>query len=130
MLAASAGRAGRWIHYGLTSSDVVDTGLALQIKAVGGADPARRRGRSWTSWPPRRASTCTRCAPAARTASTPSRRRFGIKLAGFAFEAQRNVERLERAFAQAAVGALSGAVGTYSATSPEFERRVVARLGL
>ena len=55
---------------------------------------------------------------------------FGIKLAGFAFEAQRNLERLERAFAQAAVGALSGAVGTYSATSPEFEARVLARLEL
>jgi adenylosuccinate lyase len=55
---------------------------------------------------------------------------FGIKLAGFAFEAHRNRLRLERAFAQAAVGAISGAVGTYAATSPEFERRVLARLGL
>ncbi len=55
---------------------------------------------------------------------------FGIKLAGYAFEADRNARRLERAFAQAAVGALSGAVGTYSATSPDFERRVLARLGL
>jgi adenylosuccinate lyase len=55
---------------------------------------------------------------------------FGIKLAGFAFEAARNAERLERAFAQAAVGAVSGAVGTYSATSPEFEARVLTRLGL
>jgi adenylosuccinate lyase len=55
---------------------------------------------------------------------------FGIKLAGFAFEADRNVARLERAFAQAAVGAISGAVGTYSATSPDYEARVLARLGL
>ena len=55
---------------------------------------------------------------------------FGIKLAGFAFEAQRNLERLERAFAQAQVGAVSGAVGTYSATSPEFEQRLLDRLGL
>jgi adenylosuccinate lyase len=55
---------------------------------------------------------------------------FGIKLAGFAFEADRNARRLERAFAQACVGAVSGAVGTYSATSPEFEARVLARLGL
>ncbi len=55
---------------------------------------------------------------------------FGIKLAGFAFEAHRNAERLKRAFAQAAVGAISGAVGTYSATSPEFEERVLGRLGL
>ncbi len=55
---------------------------------------------------------------------------FGVKLASFAFEAHRNAERLERAFAQATVGAISGAVGTYSATSPEFEERVLRRLGL
>jgi adenylosuccinate lyase len=55
---------------------------------------------------------------------------FGIKLASFAFEADRNARRLERAFEQAAVGAISGAVGTYSATSPEFEERVLARLDL
>ncbi|HEV2075701.1 MAG TPA: adenylosuccinate lyase, partial [Thermoleophilaceae bacterium] len=55
---------------------------------------------------------------------------FGIKLAGFAFEADRNARRLERAFHQAAVGAVSGAVGTYAATSPDFERRVLVRLGL
>jgi adenylosuccinate lyase len=53
-----------------------------------------------------------------------------VKLAGFAFEAHRNADRLERAFEQAAVGALSGAVGTYSATSPDFELRVLGRLGL
>ncbi len=72
----------------------------------------------------------TPCASGGRTGSTPSRRRFGIKLAGFAFEADRNARRLERAFAQVSVGALSGAVGTYSATSPDFERRVLARLRL
>ena len=55
---------------------------------------------------------------------------FGIKLAGFAMEAQRNVERLQRAFAQVSVGAISGAVGTYAATSPDFEERVLAVLGL
>jgi adenylosuccinate lyase len=55
---------------------------------------------------------------------------FGIKLAGFAFEAHRNLQRLQRAFAQTQVGAVSGAVGTYSATSPDFEVRVLARLGL
>jgi adenylosuccinate lyase len=55
---------------------------------------------------------------------------FGVKLAGFAFEAVRNELRLRRAFEQVAVGALSGAVGTYAGTSPEFEQRVLARLGL
>jgi adenylosuccinate lyase len=55
---------------------------------------------------------------------------FGVKLAGFAFEAHRNAERLEEAFARAGFGALSGAVGTYAATDPAFEERVLARLGL
>jgi adenylosuccinate lyase len=55
---------------------------------------------------------------------------FGVKLAGFAFEAHRHALRLQRAFEQVAVGAISGAVGTYAATSPEFERRVLDRLGL
>jgi adenylosuccinate lyase len=55
---------------------------------------------------------------------------FGVKLAGFAFEADRNARRLERAFLQASVGAISGAVGTYAATSPEFETRVLGRLRL
>src|SRR5206468_7541430 len=53
-----------------------------------------------------------------------------VVLAGFAFEAQRNLARLEHAFEQAAVGGLSGAVGTYAATSPDFERRVLEKLGL
>ena len=55
---------------------------------------------------------------------------FGIKLAGFAFEASRNRDRLRRAFEQVSVGAISGAVGTYATTSPDFERRVLARLNL
>ena len=55
---------------------------------------------------------------------------FGLKLAGFAFEAHRNAERLERAFAQAAVGAISGAVGTHSAHDPGYEARVLERLDL
>jgi adenylosuccinate lyase len=129
VLAASAGEAGRWIHYGLTSSDVLDTGLALQLKAVGEL-----------VLPDARALVAELAAGARRHVHTLCVGRthgihaeptsFGIKLAGFAFEAHRNALRLERAFAQASVGALSGAVGTYSATSPEFERRVLARLGL
>jgi adenylosuccinate lyase len=55
---------------------------------------------------------------------------FGVKLAGFAFEADRNVRRLERAFAGVGVGAISGAVGTYAAGSPDYEARVLARLRL
>jgi adenylosuccinate lyase len=55
---------------------------------------------------------------------------FGLKLAGYAFEAHRNAERLERAFAQAATGAISGAVGTYATLGPDYERRVLDGLGL
>ena len=55
---------------------------------------------------------------------------FGVKLAGFAFEADRNLRRLERAVEGASVGALSGAVGTYSANGPELEAAVLGRLGL
>jgi adenylosuccinate lyase len=129
VLAASAGPAGRWIHHGLTSSDVLDTGLALQLRRAGEQVlPGSRRllevlaARS-------REHVHTLCI--GRTHGIHAEpTTFGIKLAGFAFEADRNARRLQRAFEQAAVGAISGAVGTYSATSPEFEQRVLGRLGL
>ncbi|MGH2861295.1 MAG: adenylosuccinate lyase [Solirubrobacteraceae bacterium] len=129
VLAASAGEHGRWIHYGLTSSDVVDTGLALQIRAAG--ELILPDARALVTELAARSREHVRTLCAGRTHGIHAEpTTFGIKLAGFAFEAHRNVERLERAFAQASVGALSGAVGTYSATSPDFERRVVTRLGL
>jgi adenylosuccinate lyase len=129
VLAASAGEAGRWIHFGLTSSDVLDTALALQLRAVGevilpGAfslvSALHARAREQVD------SLCVGRTHGVHAEPTT----FGVKLAGFAFEAHRNALRLERAFAQAAVGAVSGAVGTYSATSPDFEARVLARLEL
>jgi adenylosuccinate lyase len=129
VLAASAGPAGRWIHHGLTSSDVLDTGLALQLRRVGELvlPDSRRLVEAFAS--KAREHVHTLCV--GRTHGIHAEpTTFGIKLAGFAFEADRNAQRLERAFAQASVGALSGAVGTYSATSPEFEERVLARLGL
>ncbi len=73
VLAASAGEAGRWIHYGLTSSDVLDTALALQLRRRARRS-CRERTRSCRRWRRARASTCRRCASGARTASTPSRR--------------------------------------------------------
>jgi adenylosuccinate lyase len=129
VLSDSAGPAGRWIHYGLTSSDVLDTGLALQIRNAGEAilPDTRRLVQALTA--KAREHVHTLCA--GRTHGIHAEpTTFGIKLAGFAFEADRNRVRLERAFAQASVGAVSGAVGTYSATSPEFEARVLGRLGL
>jgi adenylosuccinate lyase len=129
VLAASAGDAGRWIHFGLTSSDVVDTGLALQLKAAGevivpGAAALRdelvRRARQ------HRATLTVGRTHGIHAEPTT----FGLKLAGLAFEAERNRVRLDRAFAQVAVGAISGAVGTYATHGPRYEDRVLARLGL
>jgi adenylosuccinate lyase len=129
VLAESAGPAGRWIHYGLTSSDVLDTALALQIREAGELLLPDARALVQALAEQARAHSATLCA--GRTHGIHAEpTTFGIKLAGFAFEAARNYERLERAFTQTAYGALSGAVGTYSATSPDFERRVLDRLRL
>jgi adenylosuccinate lyase len=129
VLAASAGEAGRWIHFGLTSSDVLDTALALQLKAAGEVIAPGARALLAALAGRAREHVGTLCV--GRTHGVHAEpTTFGVKLAGFAFEAHRNVERLERAFAQASVGAVSGAVGTYAATSPEFETRVLSRLGL
>ena len=129
VLAASAGSAGRWIHHGLTSSDVLDTGLALQLRRVGELVLPDSRRLVEALAAQARAHVDTLCA--GRTHGVHAEpTTFGIKLAGFAFEADRNAERLRRAFAQVEVGAISGAVGTYSATSPGFEERVLGRLGL
>jgi adenylosuccinate lyase len=129
VLSESAGPAGRWIHYGLTSSDVLDTGLALQIMRVAELvlPDAHRLAAALAA--KAREHVYTLCV--GRTHGIHAEpTTFGIKLAGFAFEAHRNAQRLEHAFAQVSVGAVSGAVGTYSATSPDFEARVLARLGL
>ncbi len=129
VLAESAGPAGRWIHYGLTSSDVLDTGLALQLKRV--AELVLPDSQRLVAVLAERAREHVQTLCAGRTHGIHAEpTTFGIKLAGFAFEAARNAERLQRAFAQATVGAISGAVGTYSATSPDFEARVLERLGL
>ena len=129
VLAASAGEAGRWIHFGLTSSDVLDTALALQLRAVGEVVLDGARGLVAALAARAREHAGTLCV--GRTHGVHAEpTSFGIKLAGFAFEADRNATRLQRAFDQVAVGAISGAVGTYAATSPAFEERVLARLGL
>ncbi|HEY0515734.1 MAG TPA: adenylosuccinate lyase [Solirubrobacteraceae bacterium] len=129
VLGESAGEAGRWIHYGLTSSDVLDTALALQLNSVGDVVMAGARELVLALVARAREHVDTLCV--GRTHGVHAEpTTFGVKLAGFAFEAARNEQRLRRAFAQAGVGALSGAVGTYAATSPEFEARVLERLGL
>jgi adenylosuccinate lyase len=129
VLASSAGPAGRWIHHGLTASDVLDTGLALQLQRV--AALLLPGSEQLVSALAARAREHVGTLCAGRTHGMHAEpTTFGIKLAGFAFEAARNQDRLQRAFEQASVGAISGAVGTYATTSPDFERRVLARLGL
>jgi len=129
VLSASAGDAGRWIHFGLTSSDVLDTATALQLRSAG--EIVLRGARELVAALAERAREHVDTVCVGRTHGVHAEpTTFGIKLAGFAMEAQRNTERLERAFAQVSVGAISGAVGTYSATSPEFELKVLAQLGL
>jgi adenylosuccinate lyase len=129
VLAASAGRAGRWLHYGLTSSDVLDTALALQLRNVG--ELVLPDSRRLVEVLAARAREHVHTLTVGRTHGVHAEpTTFGIKLASFAFEAARNAQRLERAFDQVAVGAISGAVGTYASASPDFERRVLDRLGL
>jgi adenylosuccinate lyase len=129
VLSASAGAGGRWIHYGLTSSDVLDTALALQLRAVGELVLAGSRELVAALAEAAREHTDTLCV--GRTHGVHAEpTTFGIKLAGFAFEAHRNAQRLAAAFEGVAVGKLSGAVGSYSASSPQFEQRVLARLEL
>ena len=129
VLSASAGPGGRWIHFGLTSSDVLDTALALQLRQAGSLLVPQARQLTAALAERAREHVDTLCV--GRTHGIQAEpTTFGLKLAGFAFETHRNAERLERAFEQASVGALSGAVGTYAATSPDFEARVLDRLGL
>ena len=129
VLSASAGPAGRWIHFGLTSSDVLDTALALQLRRAGDVIVPSARELAAALAERAREHADTLCV--GRTHGVHAEpTSFGLKLAGFALEAHRNAERLERTFAQAATGAISGAVGTYASLGPEYEARVLERLGL
>src|SRR5829696_6635642 len=129
VLGASAGEAGRWIHFGLTSSDVLDTALALQLRRAG--DVVVPGARAFAAALARRAHEFAGTVCVGRTHGVHAEpTSFGLKLAGFAFEAQRNADRLERAFARAATGAISGAVGTYATLGPAYEARVLEQLGL
>jgi adenylosuccinate lyase len=123
------GEEGRWLHYGLTSSDVVDTGLALQVRDAGallldGLDRALTAVAARAD--EHRATLCIGRTHGMHAEPTT----FGAKLAGWAFELGRDRDRLRHALAGMRIGKLSGAVGTYSATDPELERIACERLGL
>ena len=129
VVAASVGEHGRWIHYGLTSSDVLDTALAVQLREVGEivvASARAYRDALVERALEHRDTLCTGRTHGVHAEPTT----FGLRLAGFAFEAHRNLRRLEEAFEQLAVGKLSGAVGTYASVPPAVEARVMERLGL
>jgi adenylosuccinate lyase len=129
VVAASVGEEGRWIHYGLTSSDVLDTALALQLVEAGAILVAGATAYRDALIARAREHAETLCV--GRTHGIHAEpTTFGLRLAGFAFEADRNLNRLRAAFEQAAVGKLSGAVGTYASIPPPVEAAVMERLGL
>jgi len=128
-VAAGLGPEGRWLHYGLTSSDVLDTGLALQVGEAGallleGLDRAVEAVM-------RRAEEHRETVTVGRTHGVHAEpTTFGAKLAGWAFELDRDRERLGRALETMRVGKLSGTVGVYGGGDPEVERIACERLGL
>jgi adenylosuccinate lyase len=125
----SIGEPGRWLHYGLTSSDVLDTALATQLVEAGTI--VTTGARDYRDALIERALEHRDTVSVGRTHGIHAEpTSFGLRLAGFAFEADRNTERLRRAFEQSAVGKLSGAVGTYASLPPSVERRVMEELGL
>ena len=128
-VAEQLGTSGRWFHYGLTSSDVVDTALAMQIRDAG-ALILTGLDRAFTAVVTL-AEEHRETVQIGRTHGIHAEpTTFGLKLAGWAFELDRNRARLEHALEGMRVGKLSGAVGTYSATGPEVERVACERLGL
>jgi adenylosuccinate lyase len=128
-VAADLGPVGRWLHYGLTSSDVLDTATALQMRAAGALilDGVERAVEVVV----RRAEEHRETVMVGRTHGVHAEPiTFGTKLAGWAFELDRNGERLSRALDEVSVGKLAGAVGTYGGGDPEVERIACERLGL
>src|SRR5438876_9301181 len=128
-VAEQLGEEGRWFHYGLTSSDVVDTALSLQVREagtliLGGLDRAFAAVSA-------RAHEHRETLQIGRTHGVHAEpTTFGVKLVGWAFELDRARKRVARALEGIRVGKLSGAVGTYAATDPGLERLACERLGL
>ena len=128
-VAEHVGREGRYVHYGLTSNDVVDTAQALQIHEasdllLGGlrrlGEVLRKRAFEFRDTPMMGRTHGIHAEPIT----------FGCKLAIWYAENQRNAERLAYAAEQMRVGKISGAVGTYTHLPPAIEKKICARLGL
>ncbi len=128
-VAENVGPEGRWLHYGLTSSDVVDTALALLMRDA--SDLVLEDLRALMAVVRERAFRHKHAAMIGRTHGTHAEpMTFGLKLALWYAELQRQEARLRRARDVIAVGKLSGPVGTFSHLPPEVEEAVCARLGL
>ena len=128
-VAESIGAEGRYLHFGLTSSDVIDTGLALQLRAA--SDLILAELDALIAVIIRRAREERDTVMAGRTHSVHAEpMTLGAKLAGWAFEAARDRERLATAADEVATGKISGPVGTYSQISPQIEREALAALKL
>src|SRR6266481_4703583 len=128
-VAESIGPEGRWLHYGLTSSDVVDTALSLLMKEACGLvlDDLRALGEAVR----KRAHEFKHTPMIGRTHGVHAEpMTFGLKLALWWSEMQRNLKRFDAAAEGLRVGKLSGAVGTFAHLDPKYEEKICARLGL
>ncbi len=128
-LAENIGEASRFLHLGMTSSDILDTGLALQMRDA--ADILIEDTSRLLSILKTRALEFRGTVMVGRTHGVHAEPiTFGHKLAVWAFETRRNLDRLKRAKDTASYGKISGAVGTYASLDPFVERYVCERLGL
>ncbi|HLX12089.1 MAG TPA: adenylosuccinate lyase [Bacteroidota bacterium] len=119
----------RFIHLGMTSSDVLDTAIAVQLKQS--AELLLKDLRILGKVLERRAKEFKRTPMVGRTHGIHAEpTTFGLKLAMWFDENKRNIERVERALATVSVGQISGAVGTYEHLDPSVERYVCTKLGL
>ncbi len=128
-VAESVGPDGRYLHLGLTSSDVLDTALALQLGAAG--DLLLGDGDRLVGVLVARARAEAQTLMMGRTHSVHAEpTTFGLKLAGWAFEVDRGRRRLAAAVDEIRTGKISGPVGTYSHVGPDLEAEVLGALGL
>jgi adenylosuccinate lyase len=128
-VAENVGPEGRWLHYGLTSSDVVDTALAILMRDA--CDLVRADLLDLMEAVRERALRHKHAPMIGRTHGVHAEpMTFGLKMALWHAELQRQLARLDRARANIAFGKLSGAVGTFSHLPPEVEEAVCARLGV
>ena len=127
--AQGLGEQSRWLHYGLTSNDVVDTAQALQVKE---ASALIREGlTALLAVLKRRALEFKHTPTIGRTHGIHAEpTTFGLKILNWYAEMERNVARFDAAAEDMRVGKLSGAVGTFGHLKPEHEERICARLGL